>query len=183
MHLTDDHFEWYRNTQTKHLLMMFYAPWCGHCKNLKPDWVEASNQVPKSFAIGALDCTAHSGTCNTVGASGYPTIKYFASYKEGSKVPAETEAGESYKDMARATDDLVWFARDKLEKEMRAQAKAVTKDTDFSKLKIKALKKILKDRGSSCDGCTYLGKSVSSTTQTEYWRILLKLTYVYVFQT
>ena len=30
----------------------------------------------------------------------------------------------------------------------------MTADTDFSKLKMKALKKLLKDRGESCDGCT-----------------------------
>ena len=144
----------YRNTQSKHLLMMFYAPWCGHCKTLKPDWVEASTQMPKSFTMGALDCTQHSGTCSAVGASSYPTLKYFQPLKEGSTVPSETEAGEDYSNSGRATDDLVWFGRDKLDTEMRAQAKSVTKDTDVSKLRIKALKKILKERGAACDGCT-----------------------------
>ena len=57
--------------------------------------------------------------------------------------------------MARATDDLLWFARDKVEKAARAEAKNVNKDTDFSKMKMKALKLLLKERGIKCEGCTF----------------------------
>lgn len=56
--------------------------------------------------------------------------------------------------MNRATDDLLWFARDRMEKAARAQAKNVDKDTDFSKMKMKALKLLLKERGVKCEGCT-----------------------------
>ena len=57
--------------------------------------------------------------------------------------------------MARATDDLLWFARDKVEKAARAEAKNVNKDTDFSKMKMKALKLLLKERGIKCEGCRF----------------------------
>ena len=38
------------------------------------------------------------------------------------------EQGENYANMARATDDLLWFARDRMEKAARAEAKNVNKD-------------------------------------------------------
>ena len=65
--------------------------------------------------------------------------------------------------MARATDDLLWFARDKVEKAARAEAKNVNKDTDFSKMKMKALKLLLKERGIKCEGCTSKREEISGS--------------------
>jgi thiol-disulfide isomerase/thioredoxin len=118
VHLTDDHFDSYR-AEHPHLFTMFYAvstpialhllctvasiaetvrvrlvlqPWCGHCKNLKPDYVEASSQAPRSFTFAAVDCTVHTDTCNAVGTSGYPTLRYFEPLVEGSDVEAKQPA-------------------------------------------------------------------------------------------
>mmetsp|Transcript_10708 Transcript_10708/g.10587 ORF Transcript_10708/g.10587 Transcript_10708/m.10587 type:complete len:92 (+) Transcript_10708:21-296(+) len=36
----------------------FYAPWCGHCKRLKPTWEELANEAyGTGVNIGSLDCT------------------------------------------------------------------------------------------------------------------------------
>ena len=59
------HFDSYR-AEHPHLFTMFYAPWCGHCKNLKPDYVEASSAAPRAFTFAAVDCTVHTDTCNAV---------------------------------------------------------------------------------------------------------------------
>eukprot|EP00775_Hariotina_reticulata_P009043 gene9043-9214_t len=59
----------------------FYAPWCGHCKALKPAWIESATQMKGRVKFGAVDCTGHASTCGQYGVQGYPTIKIFGSNK------------------------------------------------------------------------------------------------------
>lgn len=44
-------------------MVEYYAPWCGHCKNLKSDWEELATSVKGKAKIGAVDCTVNKATC------------------------------------------------------------------------------------------------------------------------
>lgn len=63
------------------VLAMFYAPWCGHCKKLKPEYAKAAELMrtddpPVVFA--KVDCTeGGKETCSKFSVSGYPTLKIF----------------------------------------------------------------------------------------------------------
>jgi len=65
-------------TQEGDWLIEFYAPWCGHCKNLAPTWEELATEVKGKFNVAKVDCTVETATCGGQGIRGYPTIKYFS---------------------------------------------------------------------------------------------------------
>jgi thiol-disulfide isomerase/thioredoxin len=59
-------------------LIMFYAHWCGHCKNMKETWEALHKQKGKTHSVLAIDCAAseNSQVCAKMGAEAYPTIKF-----------------------------------------------------------------------------------------------------------
>ncbi|XP_066993332.1 protein disulfide-isomerase A5 [Anabrus simplex] len=78
VHLTEATFKPFLKKK-KHVLVMFYAPWCGHCKKAKPEFNRAAEffrDDPK-VEFAAVDCTQFSALCNMFEVKGYPTIKYF----------------------------------------------------------------------------------------------------------
>lgn len=67
--------------------IMFYAPWCGHCKNLHPVWEELAEMLNESedsrVTVGQVDCTVEKQLCQEHDITGYPTLKFFKWGTEG----------------------------------------------------------------------------------------------------
>ena len=82
----------------------FFAPWCGHCKNLEPHWKSAAGELKGKVKLGAVDATVHQELAGKYGVRGYPTIKYFPAGNKGS--------AEEY-DGGRTSDDIVKWALDR----------------------------------------------------------------------
>jgi protein disulfide-isomerase A6 len=56
--LTDSNFDATVNSSKDIWFVEFYAPWCGHCKNLEPEWNAAATALKGQVKFGKVDATA-----------------------------------------------------------------------------------------------------------------------------
>ena len=92
---TDDFDE---KTSGKKALVAFKAPWCGHCKKLKPEWDKLADTV--DVLIGEVDCTVEKDLCAKHGVQGYPTIKWTTGYGWN-----KYEKGRDYESLEKFVDE------------------------------------------------------------------------------
>jgi len=72
--------------KSKNVLLEMYAPWCGHCKKLEPEYKAAAKKIRKLAAknpekwgdvvLAKFDATANDSPVEDLQARGYPTIKF-----------------------------------------------------------------------------------------------------------
>ncbi|CAB4029224.1 disulfide-isomerase A6 [Paramuricea clavata] len=62
-------------------LVEFYAPWCGHCQSLAPEWKKAATALKGIIKVGAVDMDVHSSVGGPYNVRGFPTIKIFGANK------------------------------------------------------------------------------------------------------
>jgi len=75
--LTPDNYD--SLTAGKTVFIKFFAPWCGHCKKMAPDWEKLAGdwEGHEVGLIAEVDCTADGKPlCDANGVKGFPSLKY-----------------------------------------------------------------------------------------------------------
>ncbi|EEH42995.2 uncharacterized protein PADG_07815 [Paracoccidioides brasiliensis Pb18] len=88
----------------------FYAPWCGHCQNLKPVYEKVAKHLDGLAQVAAVNCDDDSNKpfCGQMGIRGFPTLKVITPSKKPGQPRVEDYNG------ARTAKAIVEYMVDKI---------------------------------------------------------------------
>jgi len=92
--LTTSNFDEFIQTNER-VLVEFYAPWCGHCKALTPEYEKAAISLKNKNAktkLAKVDATVEKDLATKYEIRGFPTLKFFTGYLES---PSEYSGGRT----------------------------------------------------------------------------------------
>ena len=69
--------------QSKNLwLILFYAPWCGHCQEFHPEFEKIAQVTKGLFKIGAVNCEKEEKLADKFRIQGFPTLIFLGENKK-----------------------------------------------------------------------------------------------------
>jgi protein disulfide-isomerase A6 len=103
--LDNSNFDRIVKDPTKDVIVEFYAPWCGHCKKLAPDYEKVANafRSEKNIVVAKVDADANKEVGTKYGVTGFPTIKFY---------PRDDKDGIDYSS-GRDVDSFINYLNDK----------------------------------------------------------------------
>lgn len=116
--LTKDNFQ-NAIDDNSYILVEFYAPWCGHCKALAPEYAKAAQQLEadkSDIKLGKVDATEETELAEKHDVRGYPTLKFFKSGK-----PMDFKGGRTSEEIIKWLNKKIGAAAQQLKTEDEAK--------------------------------------------------------------
>ncbi|TKS68467.1 Protein disulfide-isomerase A2 [Collichthys lucidus] len=100
--LVGKNFESVALDPTKNVFVEFYAPWCGHCKELAPIWDKLGEKYAESDDIIIAKMDATTNEVESLAIQGFPTLKYFPA---GGKEAVDYSGNRDLESMSKFLDN------------------------------------------------------------------------------
>ncbi|KPA83725.1 putative mitochondrial Protein disulfide isomerase [Leptomonas pyrrhocoris] len=100
--LNPENFKPIVHNPNKNVFVMFYAPWCGHCNHMKPEWQSLADKYSvdtDDTVIARVDASAHMDVAKDNNVDGFPTLKLFTKTNKAGLPytgPREVDAFEAF---------------------------------------------------------------------------------------
>lgn len=102
-----------KNFKEKYGLIIFYAPWCGHCQKQVDTLTDIALQFSHSFTIGAVNCENKDNykICSKINVKYYPTFMKVSKKGILSKyqVKGRTNSDKNTFSNDNKKDDLIYY--------------------------------------------------------------------------
>jgi len=109
-------------------IVEFYAPWCGHCKRLEPEWNDAATKLKGEVKVGKVDATVEHKLASRFGINGYPTIKLFPTG------PKSDGIAENYEGARDSSSIVNWALEKKSAYKPAAKVEQLLSQEDFDQV-------------------------------------------------
>lgn len=86
------------------IMMLFYAPWCGHCKKFEPIYEELAKTLSENKKLKLMKIDGAANDVEGHQIEGFPTIKFFPGKDKKNPIPYEGE---------RSAADVAKFIKEK----------------------------------------------------------------------
>lgn len=88
-------------TSNKKTFVMFYAPWCGHCKRTMPAYqrIIDSYKNDQNITVIKVDCDQNKNIARDHGIQGFPTFRLYPTGMNNKNNYEEYEGGRTFEDI------------------------------------------------------------------------------------